>query len=249
MSAEGSLTAVTDINIVNSALSRLGQTTISAFGQNVGTGLITQAGYNMSRDALLRKVPWNFAKAWASLDMLSMAPMNLDIIPVAAGPGVIQYTNAYQLPLDFIRLYRFSPKDAHYRIVGNTILSDAAPGMVTVPLLGLQPIGSNGGDNQPFSTTNPTGPLMVGIEYIRRIQDPNLFDPTFVETFVWKLCVELSFGVTGIAQLMQQADTKYKECLIDASSISGQESWPDPFWNSDLNDVRYGYVGVTIEGY
>jgi len=247
--SEGTRIAETDIDIVNTALIQLGQTPITAFGQNSGTGLILQASYNRSRDDLLRRQPWNFARSWSALASLTDVPLNMDIIPTASdGPGLVTYSHAYQLPIDCIRVFRFSPKDAHWRIVGRRIYTDAVPPSTVGVLLGLEPSNSNGSDNVPTQGTIGS-PVTVGLEYISRITDPDRWDTTFRQAFVFKLMKEMAFGITGLMQAYQMAKTEYDDIMKDAASLNGIENWPDPFWDSDLNSVRYGYIGVTIEGY
>src|SRR5215469_16980297 len=146
--AEGSISAETDIDIVNTALIQLAQNPISAFGQNSGTALILQSSYNRSRDDLLRRQPWNFARSWQALAGLDAAPLNLDIMPSPDdGPGLVTFTHAYQLPVDCLRVFRFSPKDATWRIIGRRIYTDAIPPTTVGVLLGLEPPNTNGADN------------------------------------------------------------------------------------------------------
>lgn len=248
MGAEGSLTQQNDLGIVNTALTRLAQNPINSFGQNSGSGIILQSAYNYSRDALLRLQPWNFARRWVSLAELPSVPVNLDIIPNGSSPGMVALSQAFQLPNECLRVFRFSPKDATWRIVGRAIYTDAIPAQVPGQLLGLQPPNSDGSDNVP-SSTSTGAPATVGIEYIRLIEDCMQWDSLFLEAFIWKLCKEMAFGVTGLLAAYEMASTEYTASLANAATANGIENWPDPFWNTDLTDVRYGYVGVTIEGY
>src|ERR1039457_6591605 len=144
----------TDIDIANRALVRMGQSRISAFGENTGTGLILQSDYECERDSLLRTIPWNFARKRVNLAMLSIAPIPFDMQPNSSGPGSVVMTGAFQLPIDFLRLYRFAPREAHWRIIGNQIYTDAASQINTNQLLGLEPINLDGSDNQPGSIYN-----------------------------------------------------------------------------------------------
>lgn len=249
MGAAGSITAQTDLNIVNTALLRMGQAPIEAFGQFIGTAQITQAAYNTSRDGLLRLQPWNFARAWSPLTLLDAVPVNLDIIPEAAAPGIVVFTYAYKLPVDCLRVYRFAPKDMHWRQLGRTLLTDAAPPQVRGLLLGTQTPSSNDPFNSPASS-GPAGiPNSIGIEFVRQVVNCTQWDSLFTNAFIWKLCVELAFGITGLMQQYQMAKQEYEEALQNAAMVNGIENWNDPFWNTDLNNVRYGYTGVTIEGY
>jgi hypothetical protein len=227
------------------ALSRLGQSPITEFGQDQGTGLVMKSNYGTERDSLLRKAPWNFARIWISLAQLAGSPLGLDINPNQAGPGSVIYTGAYQLPLDFIRLVRFSPRTSHWRIVGKAIYTDATPPSFSGTLLGLQPLGSDGADNQPSSSSTVIAGT-IGIEYVAQITNSELFDSLFVDVLVWKLVKDLSFGVTALTSLYRQAAKEYEDGLAEAKFVNGAEQLPDEFWNTNLTDVRYGYSGLTF---
>lgn len=248
MASEGAITAKTDIDIVNTALIRLGQNPISAFGQNPGTGLIMQSSYNMSRDELLRKQPWSFAKSWAALAQLTALPaVNLDIIPVASGPGMVTFTAAFQLPNDCLRVFRVSPKSMHWRVIGRILYTDCGPLPALPPLLGLEPPNSNGSDNMPQNGVAGIS-VTLGIEYIAQSTDPQQWDSLFMGCFVWKICKELAFGITGLKDGYEMAKTEYDEAIRDAATTNGIETWPDPYWNTDLTDARYGYSIINFEG-
>lgn len=247
MGAEGSLTQQNDLGIINAALTRLGQPPIPSFGSNAGGAVILQSSYNYSRDALFRLQPWNFARTWVSLAQLNSVVVNLDIIPNPTSPGMVALSNAFQLPNDCLRAFRFSPKGATWRIVGRAIYTDAIPSAFTGQLLGLEPPNSDGADNVPAST-NSFAPVTVGIEYIKQVTDCTQWDSLFTEAFIWKIAKELSFGVTGIKDIYDMCASEYGIAIGNAAVANGIENWPDPFWCADLVDVRYGYTGVTIEG-
>ena len=206
-----------------------------------------KSNFDQVRDALLRMRPWNFARRWVNLAMLNIIPIPLDILPNSASPGAVKFTAAYQLPNDYLRLYRFSPKDTHWRIIGRQIYSDAIPSSNSGPLLGLQPLGSDGPDNQPPTPTNV--PMdSVGIEYIRRVTDTTEMDPLFIDAFIWKLVKDVSFGVSGLISAYQMAKQELKDAMEEASAVCGMEQWPDEFYNTDLSDVRFGYSGLGVGG-
>lgn len=236
-----------DLDIANNVLGGLGQTLLTSFNQNTTTGLLLWQQYEGSRDALLRQIPWSFARKWVNLAQLADAPLSLDIMPNTAAPGVVTFTSAYRLPLDFLRLFRFSPRESHWRIVGQAIYTDAVPSANAGPLLGLQPLGSDGSDNQPPQASNQAINT-VGIEYIYRVTDPNLFDPLFVDTLTWKIRKEIAFGISGLVELFRISEQEYKDHLADASAVNGMENWPDEFYSTELTDVRYGYSSSTLQG-
>lgn len=77
----------TDVTIVNAALIRLGETTVTALSDDTKPGRLANAIYADLRDAVTRAHPWNFALARAELTANASAP-------------TWGYANAYDLPGD-----------------------------------------------------------------------------------------------------------------------------------------------------
>ena len=79
-----------DLEIVNSALSRIGVAPISAIGENTEAGLLAQNTYANYRDILLQSHPWKFAPRSVKLSDL--------FTPTPAG-----WSQAFKLPVDCLR--------------------------------------------------------------------------------------------------------------------------------------------------
>lgn len=233
--------ALSETDIANMALVRLGATPISTLSSTDPGAYQARTLYGPARDTLLRSAPWNFARVFSSLAQLKPAPLGLSLIPDPDGVGQVVYTAAYQLPLDFIRLYRVAPWQAHWRVVGQTLLTDAGGGAYAHGLVGLQPLGADGADNQP-PPVRGRAPASVGIEYIARISDPNRFDALFVEALVSRLAWHLSFGIAGLETLRTQLGADYQRALAEALAINGMENWPEQLYDTVLVDVRMGYT-------
>lgn len=77
----------TDVTIVNAALIRLGETTVTALSDDTKPARLASAIYADLRDAVTRAHPWNFALARAELTANASAP-------------TWGYANAYDLPGD-----------------------------------------------------------------------------------------------------------------------------------------------------
>lgn len=77
----------TDVTIVNAALIRLGETTVTALSDGTKPARLASAIYADLRDAVTRAHPWNFALARAELTANASAP-------------TWGYANAYDLPGD-----------------------------------------------------------------------------------------------------------------------------------------------------
>lgn len=237
-----------DVDIVNMALLRLGQNPINAFGAVSGAATIVKGTYNHERDALLRRIPWSFARKWVPITQLSVAPPNLEVTQNADSHGAINFTAAYALPNDFLRMYRFSPYDAHWRLIGSSIYTDAVPANAFAGvLLGEQPPNGDGAANQPASFTSVGVGAIIGIEYIAQITDPNLWDTLFRDTFVARLAWMLSMGITGLAEVGQENSQEYKAAIADAAAVNGMENWPDTWADNIVQSVRWGYSGIGLD--
>ncbi len=240
--------AVTETDIINMALVSIGQTPVNSMNDTSAAALAAKSVYFIARDALLRESRWAFALTWRALNELASAPLNLDILPNNHGPGVIAFAAAYQLPNDCIRVSRFSPQEAHWRIVGQQIYTDAVPTLGNPDTFGTQPFGPDGADNQPVSVVNPGPAAIIGIEYVSRVTNPNNFDSLFTDCLASKVAMEIAFSVTGLESLQDRAEKKYQAKIGEAQAVNGISNWPDQLYDTTIADVRYGYPASTIGG-
>lgn len=95
-----------EVNICNLALQQMGRSTRIASLSETTTeaGLICALQYPISRDAVLRAFPWNFAQRRAALTAFVEAP-------------AFEYANHFKLPSDFLFLTEiFGSYDAPYKL-------------------------------------------------------------------------------------------------------------------------------------
>lgn len=235
-----------DVDIVNAALAMTGAQLITSFNEDDDNARSASALYTKNRNMLLRKIPWNFARAFIALSQLAALPLNLDIIsPADRGTGSVTYTGAFQLPNDCLRVYRFSPKDANWRLVGRALYTDAVPVVNPSALLGAQPPNANGSNVPAISATG--SPVTLGIEYIRQILDPKQFDTLFCEALIARMKMDMAFGVVGLSEIVKSATEEYHEAISEAASVNGMENWPDPGFDTTLVDVRMGYTSIAVD--
>lgn len=251
--------ALSDTDIANQALILLGAQPINSLNDSSNQGVSVKTLYFAARDGLLRDIPWSFARKQVALSQLQAIPVNLDILPNVNGAGNIVYTGAYALPNDFLRMYRFSPQTAHWRLisvplnppnVGSrlALITDAIPAAIGTPLFGTQPQNADGSDDLPGGVAFVPPVTQLGCEYIARVTDVNQFDSLFVECLSAKLASQVALNITGNAQIVQQMTALFKERLADAAAVNGMENWPDQLYNYVIEDVRFGYTGVGITG-
>jgi hypothetical protein len=107
-----------ETGICNSALIKLGATTITALDDGSANANRCNEQFDKLRDSLLRQHTWNFAVGLVQLAELTTAP-------------AFGYDNAYQLPSDFLRAITVHDNDAgaggiQYRISGQKLHADAS---------------------------------------------------------------------------------------------------------------------------
>lgn len=102
----------TEINIINAALIKLGSDLINSRSQaNSKSAKVANQLYDMLRQELLRRHPWNFATKRASLALLTTEP-------------AFEYSYEFQLPADCLRVIRLRDPYQTYKIEGRKILTN-----------------------------------------------------------------------------------------------------------------------------
>lgn len=187
------------IDIVNMALSQLGEGPLLAITDDSPIGRLANRTFDLLRQGLLREHPWNFAMKRASLAASATAP-------------AWEYTNAFPLPVDFLRLVAISNTSKYdYRI------ERTDDGTVIVTDLGA--------------------PLLI--KYTADITTAGEMDPKFVEALAARCAKEWANPVTGDATIINAAVSLYERTLRDAKSIDGQEDYPTQVTSDEWILARY----------
>ena len=106
-----------DVDVINGALSKLGEQPILAKTDPSPPGRLANRTYNDIRDALLREFPWNFATKRGSL-------------AAEVGAPVWGFARSFVLPSDLLRLISINnTSDQEWRNEGGKIVTD-----MTAPL-------------------------------------------------------------------------------------------------------------------
>jgi hypothetical protein len=201
-----------DVGIANLALLKLGKNRIASFQDGSVVADIFVEQYGPLRDILLR-MGWNFSRAYAAL-------------AATTTPPPFQYTLAFNLPSDFIRLEWAGPAQNYGTL---------PPGTTQVPLTVLGMPGANLSDYnnalcQDYRVvgrqiwSNIGTPL--SIIYHARITDPNMFDTYFVEAFAWFLAMELCETITGSNSKFPRMAQGYNDALAQARKFQALENPP-----------------------
>lgn len=151
--------------ICNMALGYFGEARISSINDSSNVARTCKQYFAQTRDAVLRSHLWNFAMGRKALSALADAPL-------------FEYSYAYQLPEDFIRLAAVNDLDAYdyqaceypFTIEQNQILSNSES---------------------------------CKIRYVKRIEDVTQYDALFVEAFSMKLSSVIVGKLSGDWQQAQ----------------------------------------------
>lgn len=114
--------ALSDIALCSRALIRIGAAPITSFDDGTAQSEIAGALYAPIRDALISSYAWSFATGQLALNQL-------------ADPPVADFSNAYQLPSDFLRALSAGTggkgRGLNYRIAHNTLQTNSNSVLLT----------------------------------------------------------------------------------------------------------------------
>ena len=99
------------IDVCNSALQRVGATTIISLSDNTPEARCCNVAYDSNRRDEIRKHPWTFAVSRAVLAPDDAAPL-------------FDFKYQYTLPIDCLRVLRSSDFDLDWKVEGRKILSN-----------------------------------------------------------------------------------------------------------------------------
>ncbi|MBF0164469.1 MAG: hypothetical protein HQM01_08250 [Magnetococcales bacterium] len=214
----------TPVDICNRALSLIGgRATIATFAEPGVEALQCRLHYEATRQSLLRRHPWGFARAQVALAELGNPPA--------------PWRHQYAMPGRCLRL-RF-------------VMSAAAPvcpGMA-VPSgggFGNYQIGTTAGtDPHPVTVILTDIPNAMAV-YTADIEDPGLWDAGFTTAMVHALAAAICQGITGDKGL-SQALTQMAQLTVNTAMASSANESPSirPTHTPDWIAARNGYGDIT----
>jgi hypothetical protein len=201
-----------DVGIANLALLKLGKPRITSFTDLGIVNEIFAEQYGPLRDVLLR-MGWSFSRTYTALAALTTFPP-------------FQYTLAFNLPEDFIRLEWAGPAQNYGTLPSGT---------TQVPLTVLGMPGANLSDynNALCQDYRVVGKQIwsnigtpLSIIYHRRVTNPNEFDTYFIEAFAWFLAMELCETVTGSNAKFPRMEQGFNNAISQAVKFRSLENPP-----------------------
>lgn len=109
--------SVSNVDIANNALVKLGASTIISFTENSQAARAVNVIYDQLRNSVLRDHKWNFATKRVTLAQNSEAP-------------AFEYVYSYALPTDCLRVIQMERRDMIFQIEGRNLLTDESPAKI-----------------------------------------------------------------------------------------------------------------------
>ncbi|PWR24982.1 hypothetical protein [Zavarzinia aquatilis] len=188
--------ALTDIDIANAALVKLGNPHLTAWEEASKAGRLIRGAYARCRNAELQRARWCFSLGRAMLPALAEAP-------------AFGFARAFRLPIDYLSLVQIGLDDVGYLAVGPEY-RQGDPATWSI-------------EGRDLLTDLPA-PLPL--RYIRRIEDPTLFHPLFDEVLAIAIALEICEALTSSTDKRESLHQDYKLARRDAARIDAIQKHP-----------------------
>lgn len=202
------------VDIVNIALDHLGQTNITALSDENKVARIANRRINFIRKSVMREHPWNFAINRATLEYSD------------ANQAGYEYQYSYNVASDCLRILEFYPKKEYGYDFKLEKSGEAVSAGVTIEPLpfGDYEFGNTGTEVYMCLITNAASPARI--KYIGNVQNPNEFDPLFVEALAARIAAELALPLTNDKDIMAAMWQIYQGKITEAelqNAIEGND--------------------------
>jgi len=78
----------------------------------------------------------------------------------------------------------------------------------------------------------------INVMYVTAVDDPELFDPTFVNAMAWRLAADLAFPMTNDPNLTIAMLKAYEQTLSSAKTLDSVEDGPREVEGSVWTEAR-----------
>jgi hypothetical protein len=195
----------TETECLNDALGQIGAARITSIDDGSVNANHCLVFYRPLRDGLLRSHFWNFALKWVELAQDVPAP-------------TLGYSYSYELPSDFLRLKQYAGSlpttpDAFWFL---------HPGTRFLTNYKIEGTKLRTNDGQAF------------IQYVRRIDNPDEWDPLFYQGVATTLASKLAMAIRKDPKLSMALLSQGESFISQAMAIDGQEGSSEPFVSDDL---------------
>ena len=195
------MTAISETSICNLALTRLGHMQITSLTEGTKASDLCTLHYDLSRDALLRAHPWNFAISRVTLAQDATTPNH-------------EFDYRHTLPVDCLKVIRTDWE---------------ADGFTSTAVYGFPGLNGYAGAVVPYRIEGRyllTNEDTVKIEYIASITDPTQFDVLFVDLLAQRLAAEICIALTDNQSAAKTMWEIYDRKIVEARLMDATEGTP-----------------------
>ncbi len=229
------------------ALSAIGtRSTIASLDEASTEASVCQLWYAQTRDGLLRKFPWNWARRQVVLAVYKSAAGTPENPTGALPEPPLPWRYSYSWPTDCL--------DARYLLPvlvrnGSQISPPLTTGQTSfVPPQRTPPIkfivaGDRDNQNNPLKVILTNQPI-AQLVYTGYVNDPNVWDQNFIDAMIGRLAQRISFPLSGDKTLTQIAIKAGAQAEADAEAQNGNETTNTNVWTPDWLSAR-GYCDIT----
>jgi hypothetical protein len=206
------------VTICNLALARINQKTIQAIDEANSVGAqFCDLFYDHTRQWLLRKHPWGFAKSSTALAQTANTPLGWDF--------------EYKIPTGTQRIWSIVDQSG----AGAELVRTFVGGEMV-----YKPMASS---SSPIEYDVVGDTIVTNLEqayaiYAQNIEDVSKFDAMFTDAFAWKLAFEIAMPVSGKMALRKQAADGFTTAMGNAMQASSSERRVRQVVGYDLVEAR-----------
>ena len=213
-----------EVEIYNMALSEIRAGSINSFTESSLQAQQGKLKYSFLRDMLLSNTPWGFAH---KVDVLAVLTDDL-----------FNWVYAYQYPSDCLHINRlilnYEEVTSETGALRTRHIEDVyAPDLDRQVKYELQNV-----DGNRVIAANETE---LRISYRKKITDPNLFSPLFIQAFVQLLAANVAVSIVGAEvgrQLKSDALTLYKSYIEEAAAEANNQNYSEPKDSEFINAYK-----------
>lgn len=196
------------VQIVNLALSWMGQNLINALGDNQNEAIVMNANYALSRDKVLNDHAWTFA-------------LRRQILSPAAIPPPFGFAQQFLIPSDVLYVHRVLRPS----VAGGTIFSIRSKTGVNADWI----------REGQFILAREE---VIHCLFIIQITNTDLFSPSFVHALAARLAADTAMTFTENEKLQTRMEDRYDSKLAEAAFSDGRQGRTERVQSNILTGAR-----------
>jgi hypothetical protein len=240
-----------DTTVANLALSAIGtRSTIASLSEDSTEAATCQLWYAQTRDSLLRKLPWNWARRQVAMAVYKAAIGTPENPTGILDEPPLPWKYSYAWPADCLSARYILPLGPNSGAEPSPPLTSANNGVpypTRTPPIKFLVAGDRDTGNNPLKVILTNKALAV-LVYTGKVNDPNIWDQNFVDAMVGRLAARISFALSGDKTLTKMAIALGLQAEADAEAQNGDEGISVNMWDPQWLVARGDYEDASGDG-